>query len=147
MIGMKTVGILNGPNLNRLGKREPHIYGSQTLEDLHILLQQEAADLGVSIDCFQSNHEGALIDRLNHWADQSVVGVVFNPGAYTHTSIALHDAIAGLEIPVVEVHLSNLYKRESFRHRSVTAAASLGILSGFGFEGYCAALRLLLKIK
>lgn len=142
---MKTVGILNGPNLNRLGKREPHIYGTQTLDDLASLLEREAAELNLSIECFQSNHEGELIDQLCHWADNGAAGVIFNPGAYTHTSIALHDAISGLEIPVIEVHLSNLYRREAFRQHSYTAAASIGIIAGFGFDGYSAALRLLLQ--
>lgn len=140
---MKTIGILNGPNLNRLGKREPHIYGNTTLADLEQQLKAIAKGKGVSLECFQSNHEGELIDKLQQWADAGVAGVVFNPGAYTHTSIALLDAIKSINIPVVEVHISNIYKREEFRRHSLTAQASTAVISGLGLYGYQAALEYL----
>lgn len=140
---MKTIGILNGPNLNRLGRREPEIYGTATLADLEAQLRKEAAALGVGVDFFQSNCEGALIDKMVEWADADCAGIVFNPGAFSHTSIALHDAIAGVTTPVVEVHISNLYRREAFRHHSQTASACRGIISGLGFQGYALALRAL----
>lgn len=140
---MKTIGILNGPNLDRLGKREPEVYGTQTLADLEGLLAQEGAALGLQVVFFQSNHEGALMDQIAAWTDAGVSALVFNPGAFTHTSIALRDALAATPIPVVEVHLSNLYRREAFRHESLTAAACVGVISGFGFESYRLALRYL----
>lgn len=138
---MKTIGILNGPNLNRLGKREPGVYGRETLADLESRLTVEAAALGVRIECFQSNHEGELIDRLHAWADASVAGVVMNPGGYTHTSVALRDAIASIApIPVLEVHISNVHAREEFRHKSLTAGAAAGVIAGLGLAGYSLAL-------
>ena len=144
---MKTILILNGPNLNRLGTREPDVYGHETLDDLEDRLSVEAETLDVAIECRQSNHEGVLIDAIHEAADKGFAGIVFNPGAYTHTSIALRDAIAATEIPVVEVHLSNLYQRESFRHHSYTAGVSEGVISGLGIPGYCAALRYLARRK
>jgi 3-dehydroquinate dehydratase-2 len=138
---MKTIGILNGPNLNRLGKREPKVYGSDTLADLEARLAKEAADLGVKLECFQSNHEGALIDKLHAWADAGVAGVAFNPGGYTHTSVALRDAVTASGLPVIEVHISNVHAREEFRHKSMTAAACVGVIAGLGFDGYSLALR------
>lgn len=137
----RTFGILNGPNLDRLGKREPEVYGSASLAELEDLLASEAESLGVKIDCFQSNHEGALIDRIAEWADAGYSGFVFNPGAFTHTSIALQDAIRGSDMPCIEVHLSNIHRREPFRQQSLTAPACVGIISGLGFGGYVAALR------
>jgi len=144
---MMKIGILNGPNLSRLGKREPEIYGKRTLKDLEVLVQESANSLGVSLECFQSNHEGELIDQLEAWQDAGFFGIVFNPGAFTHTSIALHDALAGSTLKVIEVHISNIYKRESFRHHSLTASASLGVISGLGFEGYVLALNHLASLK
>ena len=140
---MKRIAILNGPNLDRLGKREPSVYGHATLADLEAGLR---AEFGASaeLEFFQSNNEGALIDRLAALADAKVDGVVFNPGAYTHTSIALRDAIAGSGLRVVEVHLSNVHAREPFRHHSYTAGVSVGIIAGLGFAGYHAAVRFLL---
>ncbi|MDR2845252.1 MAG: type II 3-dehydroquinate dehydratase [Puniceicoccales bacterium] len=137
---MKRIGILNGPNLDRLGKREPNIYGNRSLRDLDTALRTDAQALGIEIDVFQSNHEGGLIERIAYWADHGFSGIVVNPGGYSHTSIALRDAIAGSGLPVVEVHISNIYKRESFRHTSLTAGACVGVISGLGFDGYHAAL-------
>ncbi len=140
---MSTIGILNGPNLDRLGQREPEIYGTATLADLEELVRVAARPLGVRPEFYQSNHEGALIDRISTWADAGVAGIVFNPGAFTHTSVALLDAVQGSGVPVVEVHLSNIYGREAFRHTSLTARAAVAVITGLGFEGYAAALRFL----
>jgi len=144
---MKTVGILNGPNLDRLGHREPEIYGKQSLADLEALLKQEAQALKVELLFFQSNHEGELIDTLNRWSQQKLSGIILNPAAYTHTSVALYDAVAASSVPVVEVHISNIYAREPFRQKSLTAPAAKALVSGMGFEGYCAALRFLVNKK
>ena len=138
---MKTIGILNGPNLNRLGRREPKVYGSATLADLEKRLAKEAKALGLKLEFFQSNHEGALIDKLHAWADSGFAGVVMNPGGYTHTSVALRDAVAATGLAVVEVHISNVHAREEFRHKSLTAAACVGVIAGLGFDGYSLALR------
>lgn len=142
---MKTIGVLNGPNLNRLGKREPEVYGHATLNDLEKMLASEAEGLGVAIECFQSNHEGALIDKIAEWADRGFSGFMLNLGGYTHTSVALRDAIAGSALPAVEVHISNLHAREEFRHRSYTAGVCSGIISGLGFQGYRYALDFLAR--
>ncbi len=139
----KKFAILNGPNLDRLGKRQPDVYGSQTLEDLEKLVAAEAESLGVSVEFFQSNHEGALVDKIALLGDGGIDGVVFNPGAYTHTSVALRDAIASSGLSVVEVHISNIYEREEFRQKSLTAPVSTGSIAGLGFYGYIAALRFL----
>lgn len=141
---MKRIAILNGPNLDRLGKREPEIYGSATLKDLEAALRTEFGAVA-QLEFFQSNHEGALIDRIAALADSKADGVVFNPGAYTHTSIALRDALSGSNLRVIEVHISNIYRREEFRQHSLTAAASTAVISGLGLEGYHAAVRYLLK--
>ena len=137
---MKRIGIINGPNLDRLGKREPKIYGSRSLHDLDVALRTDAQALGIQIDFFQSNHEGALIERIAFWADNGFNGLVINTGGYSHTSVALRDAIAGSGLLAVEVHISNIYKRETFRHTSLTAGACVGVISGLGLEGYNAAL-------
>lgn len=139
------IGILNGPNLQRLGLREPEIYGRTTLAELQTQLDAAAQRLGVRLEHFQSNHEGELIDRLYGWADAGVKKVVFNPGAFTHTSVALRDAIAGSGLQVVEVHISNTYKREDFRHHSYTAPVSTGAVIGLGLYGYHAALEFLAR--
>jgi len=141
---MKTIAILNGPNLDRLGKREPEIYGSTTLADLEAGLRAEFGATA-QLQFFQSNHEGALIDRIAALADAKIDGLVLNGGAFTHTSVALRDALAGAKIPTVEVHISNLYKREEFRHVSLTAPIAIAVITGLGLEGYYAAIRFLLK--
>ncbi len=144
---MKRIVIINGPNLDRLGQREPSIYGDQTLTDLENLLVEEADVLGVEVQFYQSNHEGFIIDEINNeFADGEVFGLIVNPGALTHTSLALRDAIAGCDLPVVEVHISNIYKREEIRQHSITAEACIGVISGLGFDGYVAALRHLAKL-
>lgn len=144
---MKRIVIINGPNLDRLGLREPEIYGDQTLTDLENLLVEEAASLGVEVQFYQSNHEGFIIDEINNeYADGEVFGLIINPGALTHTSLALRDAIAGSDLPVIEVHISNIYKREEIRQHSMTAEVCLGVVSGLGFDGYVAALRYLAKL-
>ena len=132
---MKLV-VLNGPNLNRLGKREPEIYGSETLEDVRVKCEQLVAQYNASVTFYQSNHEGQLIDWIHEAADQEIDGIVFNPGAYTHTSIALRDAIASVDVPVIEIHISNIHKREAFRHESKLAAECVGQISGLGTFGY-----------
>ena len=141
---MKTIAILNGPNLDRLGKREPEIYGRATLADLEAALR---AEFGASarLEFFQTNHEGALLDKIAALSDAKADGLVLNPGGFTHTSVALRDALAGSGLRVVEVHISNIYRREAFRHESLTAAVSLAVISGLGLEGYHAAVRFLLK--
>lgn len=127
--------VLHGPNLNLLGKREPGIYGSRSLAEIDQLLEAEAVALGVTLQTFQSNHEGALVDAIQAtWGVHQ--GLIINAGAYTHTSVALRDAIAGVNIPTVEVHLSNIYRREEFRHHSYIAPVAIGQISGFGAESY-----------
>ncbi|HKK17456.1 MAG TPA: type II 3-dehydroquinate dehydratase [Opitutales bacterium] len=144
---MKRIVIINGPNLDRLGQREPGIYGDQTLTDLENLLVEEAATLDVEVQFYQSNHEGFIIDEINNeYADGEVFGLIINPGALTHTSLALRDALAGCDLPIIEVHISNIYKREEIRRHSMTAEVCLAVISGLGFDGYVAALRHLAKL-
>ena len=144
---MKRIVIINGPNLDRLGMREPEIYGDQTLTDLENLLVEEAAALGVEVQFYQNNHEGFIIDEINNeYADGEVFGLIINPGALTHTSLALRDALAGTDLPVIEVHISNIYQREAIRRHSMTAEVCLGVISGLGFDSYVAALRHLAKL-
>lgn len=134
--------VLHGPNLNLLGRREPEVYGSVTLEDINRSLEQEGKSLQSQITAIQSNHEGALVDAIHAAYDQHH-GILINPGAYTHTSVAMRDAIAGVAIPTVEVHLSNVYRREAFRHHSYIAPVAVGQISGFGAESYRLGLRAL----
>jgi 3-dehydroquinate dehydratase-2 len=136
----KLVYVLNGPNLNRLGKREPEIYGSQTLDDIGAMLAERARALGMSIAMHQSNHEGALVDWLHEAEDSGAHAVLLNAGAYTHTSIALLDAIRSIKVPVIEVHLSNPHTREHFRHTSWVGMAAKGTIAGFGAHSYMLAL-------
>lgn len=136
---------LNGPNLNRLGKREPEIYGKETLADVQVKLEKLASEFDAAIDVRQSNHEGQLIDWIHEAADTDVKGIIFNPGAYTHTSIALRDAIASVNVPVIEIHISNIHKREAFRHHSYLAPECVGQISGLGTKGYELALRMFLE--
>jgi 3-dehydroquinate dehydratase-2 len=143
---MKKIAILNGPNLDRLGKREPEIYGNITLDGLERTLRAEF-DQTAQLEFFQSNHEGALIDRIASLADAKFDGLVLNGGAFTHTSVALRDALLGAHLPTVEVHISNIYQREDFRHTSLTAPACVAVITGLGLEGYHAAVRFLLKPK
>ena len=137
---MKRIVIINGPNLDRLGIREPDIYGDQTLTDLENLLTEEAESLGVQVQFYQSNHEGFIIDEIGEYSDSEVFGLILNPGALTHTSLALRDAIAGSDLPAIEVHISNIYRREDIRQHSLTAPACIGVISGLGFDSYVAAL-------
>ncbi|MCC5841958.1 MAG: type II 3-dehydroquinate dehydratase [Opitutales bacterium] len=137
------LAVLNGPNLDRLGKREPGVYGSATLEDLHSALRATASSLGADIIFFQTNHEGELLDKIGELADGGCAGAAINPGAWTHTSVALRDAIAGSGMPFVEVHISNVHKREPFRHHSYTAGVCDGVISGLGQQGYHFALEYL----
>ncbi|MBD2105088.1 type II 3-dehydroquinate dehydratase [Leptolyngbya sp. FACHB-261] len=132
---MLQILVLHGPNLNLLGKREPEHYGSLTLAQIDALLEAEAKSLGVRLQCFQSNSEGTLVDAI-HTALGQCQGILINPAAYTHTSVALRDAIAAVALPTVEVHLSNVYRREAFRHHSYIAPVAVGQISGFGAESY-----------
>jgi 3-dehydroquinate dehydratase-2 len=135
---------LHGPNLNLLGTREPDVYGSMTLDEINARLVEEGHGLGAEVTCLQSNHEGALVDALQDartWAD----GVIFNPGGYTHTSVTLRDTISAIGIPVVEVHLSNVYAREEFRHMSLLSAVCKGKIVGFGWKSYILGLRALIE--
>lgn len=132
--------VLNGPNLNRLGKREPEIYGTQTLDDIALILTDRADQLGVRIDIRQSNHEGHLIDWLHEAEDSGAAAVIINPGGYSHTSVALHDAVKAIRTPVFEVHLSDPDTRESFRHVDYVAMAATEVVKGKGVQGYLLAL-------
>ncbi|MGM0501820.1 MAG: type II 3-dehydroquinate dehydratase [Bacillota bacterium] len=132
--------VLHGPNLNLLGQREPEVYGTTTLEDVNQQLIEQAAELEVELETFQSNSEGELVDQIQRGLEE-VEGIIINPAAFTHYSIALRDALAALEVPIIEVHISNVYQREEFRHKSVTAPVVTGQISGLGVEGYYLALQ------
>ena len=136
----KPIYVLNGPNLNLLGLRQPEIYGSQTLDDVAAEMTALAADLGVAVQVMQSNHEGQLVDWIQQ-ARNAASGIIINPGAYSHTSVAILDALNAYDGPVLEVHISNIHKREAFRHHSHVSGRADGVIAGFGVEGYGLALR------
>ncbi|WNS81981.1 type II 3-dehydroquinate dehydratase [Domibacillus sp. DTU_2020_1001157_1_SI_ALB_TIR_016] len=142
---MKKILLINGVNLNRLGKREPHIYGTTTLAELEERLIKRGAQAGVEVVTFHSNFEGEIVERLHLAEDEGMDGIIFNPGAFTHYSYAIADAAAGINVPIVEVHISNIHKREAFRHHSVTASHAVGQLCGFGLYGYEMALDFLVN--
>jgi 3-dehydroquinate dehydratase II len=143
---MRKIVIVNGPNLNLLGKREPHIYGTRSHADLVKTVRAKAKDLGVTVSVFQSNHEGEIIDFLHKEAPGSL-GIVINPGALSHYSLALYDCLQALEVPTIEVHISNLHAREEFRSKSVTARAARGVITGLGFDGYGLGMQYLAGLK
>lgn len=136
----KLIYVLNGPNLNLLGLREPEIYGRETLADVEASLAHLAKELGLAVTPYQSNHEGALVDKI-HEARGAAAGIIINPGAYSHTSVAIFDALNAFAGPVFEVHITNIHKREAFRHHSYVSARAEGVIAGFGTEGYLLALR------
>ncbi|CAG0988889.1 3-dehydroquinate dehydratase II [Myxococcaceae bacterium] len=140
---MPRVLVVHGPNLNLLGSREPHVYGTTTLDEIDSRLASAAREAGANVDCFQSNHEGALVDRIQE-SPASFDGILINPGAYTHTSVALRDALAATSLPVVEVHLSNVHAREEFRRHSFVSPIAIAVVCGFGWRGYLLGLEGLL---
>ena len=140
----RKVLVLHGPNLNLLGTREPQTYGHTTLADINEALAKRAAEAGIDLDTFQSNHEGALVDRIHAARSEGVDFIVINPAAFTHTSVALRDALAGVAIPFVEVHLSNVHRREPFRHHSYFSDQAIGVICGLGWQGYLLALEYVL---
>jgi 3-dehydroquinate dehydratase-2 len=142
---VKKLLLLNGPNLNLLGTREPAVYGSETLADVERAATAQAAAAGATLVCFQSNHEGALIDRIHAAKAEGIDAIVINPAALTHTSVGLRDAFSAVEIPFVEVHISNIYQREEFRHHSYLSAIALGTICGLGTDGYRFAIDFALK--
>ncbi|KIF81075.1 type II 3-dehydroquinate dehydratase [Noviherbaspirillum autotrophicum] len=141
----KKILLVNGPNLNLLGTREPEVYGSTTLADIERAAIEQAQAAGAALVSYQSNHEGALIDRIHDARKEGIDAIVINPGGLTHTSVALRDALAGVAIPFVEVHISNVHQREAFRHHSFLSAIAVGVICGLGVEGYRAAIEFALK--
>ena len=141
----KNILLLNGPNLNLLGIREPEVYGSTTLADVEAAAKAQASAAQAVLNSFQSNHEGALIDRIHAAREEKVDAIIINPGALTHTSVALRDALAGVAIPFIEVHISNIHKREPFRHKSFLSDIAVGVICGLGTDGYGAAIDFALK--
>lgn len=141
----KNLLLLNGPNLNLLGTREPEVYGATTLAEVERAARDQVSAAHARISCFQSNHEGALIDRIHAAREEGVDAIVINPGGLTHTSVALRDALSGVAIPFVEVHISNIHQRESFRHHSFLSAIATGVICGLGVQGYPAAIDFALK--
>ncbi|MDR1430568.1 MAG: type II 3-dehydroquinate dehydratase [Propionibacteriaceae bacterium] len=137
--------VINGPNLNALGQREPEIYGAATLADIEVNLAAQGAAAGLEVDTFQSNHEGEIIDRLYQARQEGAKFVIINPGALTHTSVALRDAFAAVQIPFVEIHISNIHAREEFRHHSYLADLAVAVMAGFGGYGYTMALDFLIN--
>jgi len=136
---MQTLLVLNGPNLNMLGLRQPEVYGRETLADVEALCRRSGAELELAIEFQQTNHEGQMIDWI-HQARGRVAGIVINPGAWTHTSVAIHDALIAAEVPVIEVHISNVHRREAFRHHSYVSLVAKAVLAGFGTHGYALAI-------
>ncbi len=143
---MSQVLVLHGPNLNMLGSREPEIYGKQTLEQINQQITELAGQLGLVAHIKQSNHEGELIEHIQQASSNNIQAIIINPGGYTHTSVALRDAVCASGLPVIEVHLSNIYKREEFRHRSLISAVAVGQICGFGADSYLLALRAVLQL-
>jgi len=142
---LKKVLVLHGPNLNLLGRREPEIYGSQTLDDINELLRRRAAEAQIQLDFFQTNHEGMLVDAIQVAPASAYDWIILNAAAFTHYSIAIRDALAAVEVPAIEVHLSNIHKREEFRHHSVLAPVVMGQICGFGEDSYMAALEIIIR--
>lgn len=142
---IRKILVLHGPNLNLLGAREPEIYGTESLEDINQRLARLAQAYGVAVECFQSNHEGALIERIHATRSQGVSFIIINPGALTHTSVALRDALAAVQVPFIEVHLSNVHAREAFRHHSYFSDLAVGTICGLGSRGYDLALQFALQ--
>ena len=140
---MIKIGLLNGPNLDRLGKREPDVYGSVTLAQIEEKVKNKAVSWDCEVDSFQSNHEGALIDKIHEWADTGFAGLILNPGGLTHTSVALRDAVVASGLKTVEVHLSNIHAREDFRHKSLISGIAVAVIAGMRHHGYVYALRYL----
>lgn len=139
--------VLNGPNLNRLGKREPHIYGHETLQMIEEKIVHYATERNIEVECLQSNREYELVEAIHRAEDEAFDGIIINPAAFTHYSIAIRDALSGVSVPAVEVHISNVHTREPFRTNSVTAPACIGQLTGFGSNGYLLALQALIQLK
>ena len=142
---MTKIGLLNGPNLDRLGKREPEIYGSETLDEIEKKLKLVASELGSELVSSQSNHEGVLIDKIHEWGDAGFSGLILNPGGLTHTSVALRDAVVASGLKTVEVHLSNIHAREDFRHKSLISGIATAVVAGMNYQGYVAALHYLFE--
>jgi 3-dehydroquinate dehydratase-2 len=141
----KNILLLNGPNLNLLGSREPEVYGASTLADVERAALEQASQGGAKLTAFQSNHEGALIDRIQAAKKEGIDAIVINPGGLTHSSVSLRDALAGVAIPFVEVHVSNIHQRETFRHHSYLSGIAVGVICGLGVDGYTAAVAFALK--
>lgn len=141
----KNLILLNGPNLNLLGTREPEVYGATTLAEIEEESRRVAQAAGAHLICFQSNHEGALIDRIHAAKEEGIDAIVINPAGLTHTSVALRDALAGVNLPVIEVHISNVHKREAFRHQSYVSGVAEGVICGFGVDGYRIAIEFAIK--
>lgn len=138
---MKKILVIHGPNLNLLGKREPQVYGEKTLDDINNALKEQAASLGVEIAMFQSNHEGEIVQKIQEAKAEDISAILINPAAYTHTSVAIRDAISAVSIPTIEVHLSNIYAREDFRKISIISPVACGVISGFGSDSYIFGLK------
>jgi 3-dehydroquinate dehydratase-2 len=143
---MKKILVIHGPNLNMLGKREPEIYGSKNLEDINAGLKDRGRELGLAVETFHSNHEGEIVGKIQQAMDRRADGIIINPAAYTHTSVAIRDALLLLDVPIIEVHLSNIYKREPFRHKSMVSDIAAAQLAGFGDYGYIMALEALARM-